>query len=730
MKINLLAVFLVLIGIGTVETTRAQHSVARLWNEELLGAIRRDYARPTVHARNLFHTAVVMYDGWAVYDEIAEPYFLGKTVDGFTCHFDGISPPTDIESARDETISYAAYRLLLHRFQDSPGAEQSLGRFTALMNQLGYDPMITSTDYSSGSPAALGNYIAEKMIEFGLQDGSNEQNNYDDDKYEPVNPPLAPALSGNPDMIDPNRWQPLSLDVFVDQSGNLLPGSIPKFLGPHWGEVSNFALSNSELKIKERDGNYYWYFKDPGPPPLLDTTQVGGLSEEFKWSFSLVSAWSSHLDPSDNVMWDISPASLGNIQQLPDTWAEYRDFYNLMEGGDPGMGYEENPYTGQPYEPQIVPRGDYTRVLAEFWADGPESETPPGHWFTILNYVSDHPLLEKRFKGTGPELNDLEWDVKAYFALGGAVHDVAVAVWGIKAWYDFVRPISAIRYMSDLGQSSDPSKPSFHPGGIPLVDGLIEIVEEGDLFADMDEDNIGKIKLYAWRGHSYINDRQTEAAGVGWILAEDWWPYQQPTFVTPPFAGYVSGHSSFSRAAAEVLTMLTGDKYFPGGLGEFQAKKNEFLAFEEGPSVDLTLQWATYRDASDQTSLSRIWGGIHPPIDDIRGRKIGIEIGVGAFEQAERYFNGQVGSMDEIILAKAYPNPIHSGDALTIEMMEPGSDVTLQLYNVLGQLVRSKRLGALINRTTFDTGSVASGFYILRIVSSEWQASQKVIILK
>ena len=46
--------------------------------------------------------------------------------------------------------------------------------------------------------------------------------------------------------------------------------------------------------------------------------------------------------------------------------------------------------------------------------------------------------------------------------------------------------------------------------------------------------------------------------------------------------------------------------------------------FEEGPSVDVVLQWATYRDASDQCSLSRIWGGIHPPADDIPGRIIGV----------------------------------------------------------------------------------------------------------
>ena len=145
---------------------------------------------------------------------------------------------------------------------------------------------------------------------------------------------------------------------------------------------------------------------------------------------------------------------------------------------------------------------------------------------------------------------------------------------------------------------------------------------------------MGKIKLFAWRGPDYIVDPSTDVAGVAWILAENWWPYQRPTFVTPPFAGYVSGHSTYSRAAAEVMTALTGDEYFPGGMSDFEAEQDDFLVFEKGPSVSLTLQWATYRDASDQCSLSRIWGGIHPPADDIPGRLIGIKVGKRAFEHA------------------------------------------------------------------------------------------------
>jgi len=173
--------------------------------------------------------------------------------------------------------------------------------------------------------------------------------------------------------------------------------------------------------------------------------------------------------------------------------------------------------------------------------------------------------------------------VKAYFTLAGAVHDAAVAAWGSKGWYDYVRPISAIRLMPDRGQSTDTGLPSFHPGGVPLVVGFIELVQVGDPLAGESGENVGKIKLYAWRGPDYIDDPETNVAGVDWILAENWWPYQRPTFITPPFAGYLSGHSTFSRAAAEVMTLLTGDEYFPGGLGEFHAPKTNFWFSKMGP---------------------------------------------------------------------------------------------------------------------------------------------------
>jgi hypothetical protein len=619
----------------------ADHSSARNWNEILLSGIRADYARPTVHARNLFHSSALMYDAWAVFSEGADLYVLGDSERSSQCTFtqsqrDNLrSANTDRNSAVSEAINYGVYTLLKQRFEFSPGVGLTYQRMYNMADALGMDRSFDDDDFSHGSAAAMGIYLANCLIDWGMNDGSNQVNDYANTYYSPINEPLNPAEAGSPGMTDPNRWQPLSLDIFVDQAGNLT--GTPPFLGAEWGKVDPFAMEASDRTVYQRDGEDYVVYHDTGAPALLGPES--STSEEYLWGHSLVALWSAHLDPTDGVTIDISPASLGNGEALPETLAGLRDYYQTLSGGTHDLGRELNPVTGSAYVENVVLRGDYTRVLAEFWADGPDSETPPGHWFVLLNeFVSDSTFLEKRLEGQGEVLGDLEWDVKAYFILGGAMHDSAVSAWGIKGWYDYVRPVSALRYMASLGQSSDPGQDNYHPQGMPLYEGRIELVTSGDPLAGLADEHLGKVKIMAWRGPDRIADPEVDQAGVGWILAENWWPYQRPSFVTPPFAGYVSGHSTFSRAAADVLTALTGDDYFPGGLAEFTAEKNTFLVFEEGPSTDITLQWATYRDASDQTSLSRIWGGIHPPVDDIPGRRIGVEIAAAAFAKAKTLF--------------------------------------------------------------------------------------------
>ena len=712
-KYLLLFFFLILVMIPT--TLNAQHSIAREWNEQLLEAIRKDFARPTVHARNLFHSSLLMYDAWAIFNNTAQPIFLGTTFGDYYTEYTPIAIPIDKNEASKEIMSYAVFRLLMHRFANSPNAMETLASLETFFASLGYDKNNTSLDYSDGSYAALGNYMASKMISFGFQDGANEENAYENEFYEPVNNPLALELYENNDAIDPNRWQPLAFDVFIDQSGNPFPLNTPDFLSPEWGEVTPFALQSADLEILNNDFDSFVY-NNPGAPAYIQESNENGIEDPYKWHFSLVISWSAQLDPTDYEIINISPNTIGNVamSDFPSTFDEYKNFYNFENGGDIGVGHQKNPITDEAYEDNFVKRADYARVLAEFWADGPDSETPPGHWFTILNYVSDHPLSKKTFGNSSRALQALEWDVKSYLTLSGAMHDVAINIWGVKGYYDYIRPVSAIRYMASKGQSSDMMLPNYDPHGLPLIEDLIAVITEGDALAGSNNQHLGKIKVKSWKGPDFINDPEMDIAGVDWILGTRWWPYQRPSFVTPPFAGYLSGHSAFSRAASEVLTLITNDAFFPGGIGVFDVAQNDFLVFEQGPTESFSLQWATYRDASDQTSLSRIWGGIHPPIDDIRGRIIGDKIGKEAFNFASTFFSTSLNVQNETnsLDIKITPNPIVEKLFITTTISNLSR---IDIYNVLGVKVFSEEINT---NNAINISNLKTGVYFVKINSS------------
>lgn len=592
------------------------YSIARNWNERALEGIRMDTPHPPGQARNLFSFSVCMYDAWAAYDP--------KAV-GFA--YRAKHTATDIAAARREAISYAMYRMMTERHAFSRTATNQAPANEAFMAALGYDIQNATRDPSS--PAGVGNRIYDAVSAWFLEDGSRQTAGvpfptanppvaYPDyppghaRRYPFFNPPINPFLHGiddgtNHTVVDVNVWQRMIVEGSIDQNGfpqNPLQG----YLGAQWLWVRPFSLARV-------DSDKPWI--DPGPPPLLGTAS----EDEFKQNLVAVIRASSELTVEDGVRIDISPASLGN---------------NTL-GQNDGRGYAANPVTGRPYTPSMVLRGNYTRALTEFWADGPSSETPPGHWNSIANHVSDD-LTAFRVGGAGPEVDRLEWDVKLYFSLNAALHDAACAAWSVKRYYNGWRPLSAIRYCGGLGQSSDPQGPSYHPRGLPLVPGLIEVVTDASVGSGRHAGlTPGKIAVLSWPGQPEVPSEQT--SGVRWMHAEDWMTYQKKTFVTPGFPGYISGHSTFSRSAAEVMTGFTGSKWFPHGLGTYTLGQ---LVNEAGPTESVTLQWASYYDAADQVGLSRIWGGIHPPADDAAGRRVGAEAGQGAWALAQKFFDGSV----------------------------------------------------------------------------------------
>jgi hypothetical protein len=223
---------------------------------------------------------------------------------------------------------------------------------------------------------------------------------------------------------------------------------------------------------------------------------------------------------------------------------------------------------------------DEQKMIAEYWADGPHSELPPGHWNLFAQQVChrDH---------TGDSEHDLDQAVKLFFALTNAIFDAGICAWDNKCAFASVRPITAIRYLFQGTQ------------------------------------------IRAWAG---------PGRGTQPITGEQWFPYQPTTFPTPPFPEYSSGHSNFSAAGAEILELFTGSDRF-GASVTFSAGTSRV---EPGltPASDLTLSWETFSDAADQAGISRRYGGIHFEQGDLDARTTGRLSARQAWATAKTYLHG------------------------------------------------------------------------------------------
>ena len=219
---------------------------------------------------------------------------------------------------------------------------------------------------------------------------------------------------------------------------------------------------------------------------------------------------------------------------------------------------------------------DQQRVIAEYWADGPSGELPPGLWCRMAQFISNR------------DRHTLDDDVKMFFVLGNALLDASIAAWDAKRAYDSVRPITAIRL----------------------------------LYSGKD--------VQSWAG---------PGLGIRLIDGTQWRPYQPATVMTPPFPEFVSGHSTFSTAAAEILRRFTGTDTFGYSITlEAGSSKVESGTF---PVQTVKLSWNTLSEAADQAGMSRRYCGIHFRDGDLAGRTLGKQVAQKVWEKAEHYIRGE-----------------------------------------------------------------------------------------
>jgi hypothetical protein len=224
---------------------------------------------------------------------------------------------------------------------------------------------------------------------------------------------------------------------------------------------------------------------------------------------------------------------------------------------------------------------DLQKVIAEYWEDPPGSETPPGHWNVFAQWVSRR------------DRHSLDEDAKVFFALNNALLDASITAWDAKRQWNSVRPITAVRWLKQ-GQW-----------------------------------------IQAWGG---------PYQGTKTIRGEDWLPYQRANFVTPSFPEYISGHSTFSAAAAMVLKAATGSDTFgmsvtiAAGSSRIEPRTDTQPGV---PAAPVTLSWKSFTAAADQAGISREYGGIHFNDGDFEARQAGEDVGLQTWSKAKSYFNGK-----------------------------------------------------------------------------------------
>jgi hypothetical protein len=509
-------------------TTQPPNNLVVLWNEVMLAAIRNGPPRPTVTARSLYMVHAAMYDAWSAYDPFATPIALDPI------HRRPVAEHTPANKA--EAVSQATYHMLVHFF---PGYEQNSQAFSRLLANLGYE-VVTSDD---NSPASVGLLAAQAIIASRQNDGANEANNYAD-ITSAIYPQLyAPVNSANPQDnngpgrpgFDLNHWQPLRVPT---------------------GTRLN---TNGEPIVDDNDPTSY--------------KEQTFLTPQWGVVIPFVLASGNQLQPP-------APPRAGSNEPYTDALGQTMtndQAYQLQY--DQVLEFSAN-------------LNDEWKCIAEYWADGPRSETPPGHWNALAHGISER------------DNHTIDDDVKLYLALNGALFDASIAAWDAKRTYDSTRPVSAIRYKY-AGQM-----------------------------------------INAWAG---------PGQGTQPIPGENWRPYQELTFLTPPFAEFVSGHSTFSAAAAEVLTLFTGSNQFYDGVTMLNEDFNrdgvpDMLGqhimpvksnmFKDTPSTVVVLQWETFQEAAEEAGISRLYGGIHIQDANLHGQSMGKKIGQEAYTLAKKYWNG------------------------------------------------------------------------------------------
>jgi hypothetical protein len=209
-------------------------------------------------------------------------------------------------------------------------------------------------------------------------------------------------------------------------------------------------------------------------------------------------------------------------------------------------------------------------------------------------------------------------DAKLFFSVAGIAFDAFIACWEAKRFYDSSRPWTLVRW--------------YYKGK--------------------------KIRGWAGPGKGVLTH----------LPAEKWHPYSPDIFVTPPFPGFPSGHSTVSAASARLLELVTANdrlevvcKHEAGSLtGEANVAPAKLLGvdgklWKDAPATaKVDIACPTLSATAEMAGLSRIMGGYHIEADNIGGLNLGRKIAEYSWPRYQAYFNGTATPADIPVNAASF----------------------------------------------------------------------------
>ncbi|MEM9709928.1 MAG: vanadium-dependent haloperoxidase [Pseudomonadota bacterium] len=568
-------------GTQNVSVNDTDPGVSEVWNRAAIASVQGETGpnAPTIASRAyaMVHTAI--YDAWAAFNHRpggSDAIRISIDDESNNGVLRGLIEEAGLlndPAAQAEAMSFAAYTVLRDLYPDQQALHDAV-----LLGRYGLDPDSTSL------AARVGRDAGRDRIETGREDGSNQDGSYADTTG------YVPANSDPLSIADISRWTPESVPIDPEDAS-----PEQSFLTPHWGLVDGFALDQSGVPTSVEETQLAIALADPGiTSDYID--QDAEPEPFFAPGFE-----SSVLDLASKTITLGAPSSFGDVgETIPVSKALIGEVINRTfidqallvlefsrQLGDPA-GTTDNPLA--PVYGDFPEGGDAGKVSAEFYEDGGGTGFPPGTSMVFAEYLSAD--------------RDLRQDEAAMLFLGvsNAVFDAGIATWEAKTFFDYVRPVRAIRELGEL-----------------------------ELIGEFDPDLGG----YAAEVYDF------ETGGTRMTLLTEFETYQPPgKDPSPPFAEYTSGHSAFSAAGAAALRTFNGSDAF-GGSVYFPPGST---LFEPGttPAEPYTIEWATFSEAADEAGLSRLWGGIHFPEGDLHGRALGDYVGQNAYDLAAAYYEGDL----------------------------------------------------------------------------------------